>query len=60
MTYRLNGEINMKTIKIEQNGVETMSFQIPENASVKIDDKVIVVEPEFKKGNILFAALKHF
>ena len=50
----------MKTIKIEQNGVETMSFQIPENASVKIDDKVIVVEPEFKKGNILFAALKHF
>jgi len=44
----------MKKVIIEQSGQESIILNVPEGASVRIDDGVAIVEPKFKKGDILY------
>ena len=44
----------MKKVIIEQSGQESIVLNVPEGASVRIDNGVTIVEPKFKKGDILF------
>lgn len=44
----------MKQIKIENNGVEQL-ITVPENSKVTIDGSVVVFEPKFKKGDIVYS-----
>lgn len=43
----------MKTIKIESIGQEPIVLNVPEGAKVSIEDGLTIVDPEFKKGDIL-------
>lgn len=43
----------MKQIKIENNGVNQL-ITVPENSKVTIDGKVVVFEPKFKKGDVIY------
>ena len=47
----------MKKVIIEQSGQESIILNVPEGASVRIDDGVAIVEPKFKMGDVLFDSL---
>ena len=42
-----------RQIKIESDGIE-QTISIPENAKVTVDENIILFEPKFKNGDILF------